>query len=107
MTKLIAPSAGAKETMAWRGKLEADASSPPHIHDHEEVVVILAGTVKVKIGEEEHTLQAWDAFEMPPQTLHQVINGGEEMFDSVIAMHVGTTFMRSDGQENTPPPWTK
>lgn len=90
MTKPIAPSTGAREIMAWRGKMQAGTASPPHVHDHEEMVIILAGTVKVKIGEKEYTLQAGDAFEVPPQTLHQVINGSDEIFDSVIARPVGT-----------------
>jgi quercetin dioxygenase-like cupin family protein len=69
MTKLVAPSTGAKEIMAWRGKMQAGAARPPHIHEHEEVLVILAGTVKVKIGDEEHILRAGDAFEVPPHTI--------------------------------------
>ena len=107
MTKLIAPSMGATEVMAWRGKMQSGASSPPHIHDHEESVIILAGTVRVRIGEQEHTLSAGDAFVVPPNILHQVINTGAEMWDSVIAMPVGTRFIRPDGQEQPAPPWTK
>ncbi len=107
MTKLIAPSVGASEVMAWRAKMEPGAASPPHIHNHEEVVVILASSVKVLIGEEEHLLSAGDAFVVPPHTVHQVINAGQELWDSVIAMPVGTRFLRPDGQEQPTTPWTQ
>jgi quercetin dioxygenase-like cupin family protein len=107
MTKLIAPSTGATEVMAWRAKLGVGAASPPHRHDVEEVIVVLSGSCTARIGEETHTLSAGDACLIPAGTLHQVINSGEEAWECVTAMKVGAHFIRPDGNETPTPPWTK
>jgi len=95
MTKLIAPSTGATEVMAWRAKLGAGAAS------------VLSGSCTAKIDGVEHTLSAGDACLIPPNTLHQVINSGEAPWECVTAMKVGARFIRPDGNETPTPPWTK
>lgn len=42
---LAAPSRGSKEISAWHLHLEPGAASPPHALDHEEVFVVLSGTI--------------------------------------------------------------
>jgi quercetin dioxygenase-like cupin family protein len=107
MTKLIAPSTGATEVMAWRAQLSAGATSPPHRHDVEEVIVVLAGSCTAKIDGVEHTLSAGDACVIPPNTLHQVINTTDAPWECITAMKVGARFIRPDGNETPTPPWTK
>jgi quercetin dioxygenase-like cupin family protein len=107
MTKLIAPSTGATEVMAWRAKLSPGAASPPHRHDVEEVVVVLSGSCIAKLDGAEHTLSAGDACVIPPNTLHQVINTSDEPWECITAMKVEARFIRPDGSETPSPPWTK
>lgn len=107
MTGMAAPSRGASEVMAWKAELDAGVSSPPHTHDHEEVVVLVSGAMKVRIGEEEYELSEGDAFIVPPGTLHQVRNEADTAAACITAMPVGTRFVRPDGQETPPPPWTR
>ena len=107
MTRLIAPSIGASEVMAWRATMDAGAASPPHRHDHEEIVVMLSGTLLAKIGEQEAVLTPGDACLIPASTLHQVINTGTDPCSMLITMQVGTRFLRPDGSETPAPPWTR
>jgi quercetin dioxygenase-like cupin family protein len=106
MTRLVAPSTGASEVMAWRAAMDAGVASPPHRHDHEEIVVLLSGTLLAKVGETEAVLTSGDACLIPAHTLHQVINTGAEPCTLLIAMRVGTRFLRPDGSETPAPPWT-
>ncbi len=47
----IATSAGgAQQIEMWRGRMEADAATPPHAHDAEEVIFFLSGSGRATVG---------------------------------------------------------
>ncbi len=106
LTKLIAPSTGAQEVMAWRDRLEPGAGSAPHLHDHEELIVVITGECVARIGRMEMILTVGDACLIPAGATHQITNRGIEPWECITVMPVGTQFLLPDGSETPPPPWT-
>ena len=102
ITKLIAPSTGATEIMAWRPRVRP-GSWGVHSHAHEEVIIALSGTAKIRIQGEEYTLSGGDACVIPANIPHQLITPGPEPFECVVAFPVGTSFIDADGRDTTPP----
>jgi mannose-6-phosphate isomerase-like protein (cupin superfamily) len=63
-------------------KLQPSLSYEPHHHeDHEEVYYIINGTGKIKMGNEESRLRDGDIIYIPENTIHSIINDGEETID--------------------------
>jgi mannose-6-phosphate isomerase-like protein (cupin superfamily) len=63
-------------------KLQPRLSYQPHLHDdHEEVYYIINGTGMIKMGNEEVRFRDGDIIYIPENTVHSIINDGEEMVD--------------------------
>ena len=63
-------------------KLQPSLSYEPHHHeDHEEIYYIIAGTGRIKIGNEETRFRDGDIIYIPENATHSIINDGEEMID--------------------------
>ena len=106
LTRMIAPSTGAREVMACYVSIDPGAASPPHWHDHDEGLIILSGMVRAVMGSEIATLRSGDSCVIPANTLLHVKNLGDEPCEMVSTMLVHTRFFREDGSEITTPPWT-
>lgn len=79
----------------WRGRMDAQAATPPHRHDTEEVVLFLKGSGRATIGEREVAFQAGDTVMLPAGALHQLFADSECEF--VAAMPLGGTVRLPDG----------
>lgn len=44
----------------------------PHRHPHEQIVVVLSGELRVRLGDEEAVVGVGDGFHAPPHVLHGV-----------------------------------
>jgi quercetin dioxygenase-like cupin family protein len=53
---LATPSRGAAEVSVIRQRQQPGGANPPHMHDREEVMVLLAGAVTVTVAAEPHPL---------------------------------------------------
>lgn len=107
MRGLATPSRGAAEVAVWRGVTEAGATTPPHTHDHEEVVVVLAGSGSASMGGEHVELSPGDVVIVPANTLHQLDGPADgEPLDAVAAMPLGTRTFLPDGEE-LQAPWAE
>lgn len=61
-------------------RLPPGASTTPHYHPNtEEIYYLLAGTGRMKLGEEMRDLAAGDAVAIPPGAPHQITNDGVEV----------------------------
>ena len=60
MSGLATASREAQQVEVWRANMDAGAATPPHQHDHEEVVVVLRGNGRARMGTDERTFQAGD-----------------------------------------------
>jgi mannose-6-phosphate isomerase-like protein (cupin superfamily) len=63
-------------------KLQPRLSYEPHLHDdHEEVYYIINGTGRIRVGNEEVKFRDGDIIYIAENTVHSIINDGEEMVD--------------------------
>jgi quercetin dioxygenase-like cupin family protein len=51
-------------------------SASPHSHDVEQIVVVLEGSVRMKLGGTEQQLTAGDAIVIPPNLIHGAASSG-------------------------------
>lgn len=90
---------GSSETALWNHALEPGAESPPHWHDHDQVIYVLAGSGQIVIGEEEVTLTSGDVAVAPARIPHQVRAAADEGLDTLVAMPATLRTFRPDGSE--------
>jgi quercetin dioxygenase-like cupin family protein len=107
MRGLATPSRGAAEVAVWRGVTEPGASTPPHTHDHEEVLVVLAGSGRVTMDGEEVEVWAGDVVIVPAGKLHRLFGPADgEPLDAIAVMPLGTRTFLPDGEE-LQAPWAE
>ena len=99
---LATPTRGAAETIMYRVDLRPTQALPQHRHDHEEVFHVLAGSLTSVLDGAEHPADAGDTVMIPKGTLHHAY-AGDAGATFVVAMPVGTLFMREDGEPAIPP----
>lgn len=104
---LTSPSRGASEVCTWRLEVEAGARSDPHWLDHEEVFVLLDGTIMVSVAGEGIELHAGDAVSVPPGSLLQLSNSGEQAAHALVCLPAGARATMADGTEVGTPPWAR
>jgi len=86
---------GARQIEMWRGRMEAQAATPPHSHDTEEVVTFLTGSGRATVGDREVRYRAGDTLILPPGQVHQIF--AETDCEFVSAMPIGSTVALPDG----------
>jgi quercetin dioxygenase-like cupin family protein len=104
MQGLSTPSRGAEEVMVWRTRVAPGGGPPEHKHDHEEVVVIVAGTGR--LVEEDGTEYAFgpgDTIHAPAGSVHELRADEGVAVEWIACMPVGTKTLRPDGSELTTP----
>jgi mannose-6-phosphate isomerase-like protein (cupin superfamily) len=69
---------GARDIEIWRQSIAPQAETPVHLHDCEEVVVVLQGSGRVMMDGKNIDFTANSTLLIPPDTLHQIINTGSE-----------------------------
>jgi quercetin dioxygenase-like cupin family protein len=96
---LATRSRGSSETALWNHTLEPGAESPPHWHDHDQVIYVLAGSGRIVIGREEVALSPGDVAVAPARIPHQVRAAVDEGLDTLVAMPAALRTFRLDGSE--------
>ncbi len=102
---LATPSTGAAELIVARVRKTPGHPGSIHAHDHEEVVIALAGTATAIIDGNQAQLAAGDTLIIPAGQVHQVSAVGDERFECLIAKPAGTRFYDSEGQPTSTPAW--
>jgi quercetin dioxygenase-like cupin family protein len=107
MRGLATPSRGAAEVAVWRGVTEPGATTPPHKHDHEEVLVVLSGSGSASMDGEQMDVSPGDVLIVPPNKLHQLFGPADgEPLDAIAVMPIGTRTFLPDGEE-LQAPWAE
>lgn len=92
---IATPSSGAQQVEMWRGRMDANAATPPHCHDSEEIVLFLTGSGRATVNGHEVRYQPGDTLILPPGQVHQIFAETDSEF--VSAMPIGTTVSWEDG----------
>lgn len=96
MVGLATPSRDAENVEVWRARMDAGAATPPHQHDYEEVVVVLRGRGRARVGDEEVTFAAGDTLILPAGKVHQIFSETES--ESIAVMPRRSTIRTADGE---------
>lgn len=102
VTPLATPSLKASECSVIRQRMAPKHSNPSHTQTHEEIMVMLSGSVVVQVGDEKAQLAAGDTLIVPAKTPHSIENLGEVAAEWLIISPVGTQFYGPDGQMMSP-----
>jgi quercetin dioxygenase-like cupin family protein len=101
-TGIATASRGATEVSVIRQRQKAGGGNPPHTHDREEVMLVLAGSVRVSCGDASTTLGAGDALVIPAETLHQLANAGDSEAEWLLIAPAGVGFFHENGERADP-----
>ncbi|HEY2774952.1 MAG TPA: cupin domain-containing protein [Candidatus Binatia bacterium] len=93
---LATPSRGANQIEIWRGHMDADAATPPHAHDSEDVVLLLSGRRRATLDEKEIPYRAGDTMILPAHKVHQIFADSRTEF--VNATRIGGIVTLRDGE---------
>jgi len=96
---LATPGRGSTEVMLWSHLAEAGGASPPHWHDHDQVIYVVAGSGRVIVGDAEHEVGTGDVIVAPARVPHQVLGAADEALDTIVAMAAGLRTFNPDGSE--------
>lgn len=102
---VASPSRGSLETAMWRTTVAPNKTGVVHHMTREEIILAVAGTGIVRIGETEHALRPGDAFAVPPFTDFQLESGDDAPFEAVVVLPVGGHAVIA-GQPSFSPPWS-
>jgi unsaturated pyranuronate lyase len=58
-------------------ELEPDMIVPEHSHENEQLGVLVAGSMRFRIGDEERELEVGATWSIPPNVPHEVVTGPE------------------------------
>jgi quercetin dioxygenase-like cupin family protein len=86
---------GAQQVEMWLGRMDANAATPPHAHDTEEVVLFLKGSGRATVADSEVRYRAGDTLILPAGVTHQIFSETECEF--VAAMPIGGVVRLPDG----------
>jgi mannose-6-phosphate isomerase-like protein (cupin superfamily) len=103
-TGLTAPSRGASEICSWHLYVEPNSSGgQPHWLDHEEVFILLEGTLNAVLNDEQVSLAAGDALTVPAHARLQIANPGATAAHAVVCVPAGFHAFTGEGEIGTPP----
>jgi quercetin dioxygenase-like cupin family protein len=69
---------GLESLSVWKQTIAAGQGTPPHRHDCEEVVVVLAGSGELLAGDARMPFSAGATLLLPANEDHQIVNSGAE-----------------------------
>jgi unsaturated pyranuronate lyase len=86
-------------------ELEPDSVVPEHHHDNEQVGVLLAGSLRFRVGDEERDLLPGATWCIPADVPHQVATGPEGAFLVEVFSPPREDWKELERQEPRPAPW--
>lgn len=106
MFGLAGPSQGGAEVSTWRVELGADASTPVHIIDREQVWMPLSGEFEVEVDGKTEQVKAGQALILSAGAVRQLkaVGGPAE---ALVAMVVGGKAMMPGSDNKIPLPWAE
>jgi quercetin dioxygenase-like cupin family protein len=89
---------GAKSFEVWRASLAVGRKSPKHVHETEEVFIVLKGHILAIVGEKEYHCVAPSTLICPANVPHQLINVGDEPSDQILVLGIDSKIADLDGK---------
>ena len=102
---VVAPSAGSAELCAWRTTVAPGTTGQPHIVNHEEVFLVLAGTPTMTLDGTPTRLAPGSVAFVPAGSSVRLDNDADEEAQLWVTTVVGLTASTPAG-DRIVPPWT-
>ncbi|MHB1157335.1 MAG: cupin domain-containing protein [Phycisphaerales bacterium] len=96
---------GLTGTECWRQTLAPRAATPIHYHECEEVVVILAGTGRVTLGDDVIDFAADVTLIVPAHVVHQIVNTGPSPLQLIACFNATPAHAFAPDGKAIPLPW--
>ena len=96
---------GLQQLSVWRQSVAANAATPPHRHNIDEVVLCLSGRGELHIDGQVHPFRGGETLVLPRESMHQIFNVGDQPLE-IVGVFGGSpvqTYL-PDGSE-LPLPW--
>lgn len=106
LSGLATKSMGAKEFEIWRSSIAVGSRVPPHVHETEEVFVLLKGKLLAVVGGEKIECEAPCTLICPANVPHELINIGDEPTDQILVLGIDSKIRKASGEEMDLP-WRK
>ncbi|MET0287041.1 MAG: cupin domain-containing protein [Polyangiales bacterium] len=103
-TSLATPARGTRENSVWKVRFAAGASSAPHSLTREEIFVVLAGELDVRMEDAVQTARVGDVILVPAGVEFSVVTRGEA--ELLCCFPVGGQARLASG-ELISPPWAQ
>jgi quercetin dioxygenase-like cupin family protein len=101
--------AGADDGLArlsvWRQSMAPGGATPPHRHDCEEVVVVLAGSGELQIDGQVVAFGPDSTLVIPPDAPHRIVNTGADPLVTLAVFSVSPVDVRFPDGERIELPW--
>jgi len=103
----LTPRGGSVDLAAIRQIAPGGEDGPPHKHDCDEIVVMIAGNVEVDAEEETIALAPGDALLVPADRTHRMRNVGNGEAHWFIISRADRRFLAPNGDEVPMPDWAQ
>ncbi len=90
---------GAKKFEVWRASLAVGSKSPRHVHETEEVFIVLKGHILAIVGDKEYHCIAPSTLICPANVPHQLINVGDEPSDQILILGIDSKICDLEGKQ--------
>ncbi len=90
---------GANQYEVWRSSIAVGSRTPRHVHETEEVFIILQGKILAVVGDEEILCEAPSTLICPANVSHQLFNVGDERTDHFLVIGIDSAINDDDGNE--------
>jgi len=97
---LASAAQGLQHLSIWRQRVAPGGATPPHRHDCEEVVVVLAGRGRVVVDGVSHAFGPHTTLAIPSGVDHQIFADGDVPLELIAAF--SATPVRTDLPDGTP-----
>jgi quercetin dioxygenase-like cupin family protein len=91
---------GLRQLSVWRQTMAPGAATPPHQHDSDELVLCLAGSGELRLGDQVQPFGADTTLVLPRGLPHQIVNTGTVPMETIGIF--GATPVGTFGTDGTP-----
>jgi mannose-6-phosphate isomerase-like protein (cupin superfamily) len=95
---LATASLGAHDFEIWRSSVEPGGSTPLHVHDTEEIFILLRGKGKLIVGDRTVEFEAPATVIAPAFVPHQLVNTGDIPTDQIVVVGLGSEIKNEAGK---------
>lgn len=96
---------GCRSMEIWQQTVAPGAATPVHRHDCEEAIIVLSGSGKLIIADQEQNFGPNSTLYIPANAIHQLINSGDEEMHLIASLAMSPVQVFTADDQLIPLPW--